>query len=58
MKKFTYLYVQMWIMNTMKNTTTQPQALLANDKVTNEDGSKDLRRPVHEIVKATCTDGE
>jgi len=41
-----------------EGTDSAPEPFLIKDKVTDEDGSKDLRRPVHEIVEATCTDGE
>ena len=41
-----------------KGTGSASQPFLVKDKVANEDGSKDLRRPVHEIVEATRTDSE
>jgi hypothetical protein len=41
-----------------EGTGSASQPFLVKDKVADEDGSKDLRRPVHEIVEATCTDGE
>jgi hypothetical protein len=43
---------------TIKGTNSAPDPLLVKDKVTNEDGSKDLRCPGHEVIEATCTDGE
>lgn len=43
---------------TAEGTDSATEPFLIKDKVTDEDRSKDLRRPVHEIVEATCTDGE
>jgi hypothetical protein len=41
-----------------EGTDSAPDPPLVKDKVTDEDGPKDLRHPEHEIVEAACADGE
>lgn len=41
-----------------EGTDSAPDPSLVKDKVTDEDGHKDLRHPEHEIVEAACTDSE
>ena len=41
-----------------EGTDSAPDPPLVKDKVTDEDGPKDLRHPEHEIVEVACTDGK
>lgn len=42
----------------IKGANSAPDPFPVKDKVTDENGSEDLRCPGHEVVETPCTDGE